>query len=51
MFYATFRCTMRACERVWKSSYFRTREEAQLYVSSAPKRGRRARCTEHRRSS
>lgn len=48
VFYATFRCVVRTCEMVWKSSYFPTRPDAQTYAAGAPRRGRRARCLNHR---
>lgn len=48
VFYATFRCVVRKCEMVWKSSYFPTRQGAAEYAAHAPKRGPRARCQAHR---
>lgn len=47
-FYASFHCVERKCDNTWKSSYFPTREEAATYAASAPKRGPRARCQQHR---
>lgn len=48
MVYVTFRCVVRRCEMVWKSSYLPSRSAAESYIAGAPKRGPRARCTAHR---